>query len=517
MTNKAIYHDPDYWERIGFRSAWISLTQVPLVYLLSSKASVLGFLVGSSYDHLNWLHRWVSRTLLVSVTVHGAFFMDEWYRADFVVLEMQMLPMVKYGLGAWAILVWTLLTSFSPIRRFAYEFFVLQHIASAGVFLWLVWIHVPKYSKYYVYFAVAAASFDWLFRGLLLVYQNIRYKKLGFRAQLQAFGDDVTILKLEDVPISWKAGQHLRIWIPRLGFLETHPFTIACRATATHKQPKNDIQFAIRTRSGITKRINRYAQKYQKGTENSSLSVFISGPYGSLPNWKAYETVVLISASTGASFTVPILETLLDRTDTTCVRRIAFLVLTRSRSHIEYYIKRLSDAVAHSKDSGIELTIKICITGDGIGNKGDIIEAEEVVAEKNAVPDDNISIEELNDPPKHSYVALRQMTHSASSSITDGDIGSSSGVKTGYIPIEISEADVIPVQPIVYSPIRPNIADFIRGPVESAAGETTIAVCGGKSLVSTVRNCVVRLSDERAVHKGTGAQGIHMYSEEYCF
>lgn len=48
-------------------------------------------------------------------------------------------------------------------------------------------------------------------------------------------------------------------------------------------------------------------------------------------------------------------------------------------------------------------------------------------------------------------------------------------------------------------------------------GETAVAVCGGKSLVGKTRNSVVKLSDERAVHKGTGAQGVFLHVEEYCF
>jgi hypothetical protein len=64
---------------------------------------------------------------------------------------------------------------------------------------------------------------------------------------------------------------------------------------------------------------------------------------------------------------------------------------------------------------------------------------------------------------------------------------------------------------------RPDIAAFLRGPVEMTGGETSVAVCGGKSLVATVRNSVASLSNDRAVHKGTGAQGIHLHVEEYCF
>lgn len=77
LTPGAIIGDAYYWERIGFRAAWISVTQVPLVYLLASKISIIGRHSGSSYERLNWLHRWISRTLLVSVTVHGSFFFAE--------------------------------------------------------------------------------------------------------------------------------------------------------------------------------------------------------------------------------------------------------------------------------------------------------------------------------------------------------------------------------------------------------------------------------------------------------
>jgi len=64
---------------------------------------------------------------------------------------------------------------------------------------------------------------------------------------------------------------------------------------------------------------------------------------------------------------------------------------------------------------------------------------------------------------------------------------------------------------------RPDIEALIREPVERAWGETAVVVCGGKELVARTRNCVSRLSDERAVHKGTGAQGIYLHVEEYAF
>ena len=73
------------------------------------------------------------------------------------------------------------------------------------------------------------------------------------------------------------------------------------------------------------------------------------------------------------------------------------------------------------------------------------------------------------------------------------------------------------MQQVLWTSNRPNIEDWVRGAVEATGGETMVAVCGGKSLVACVRNTAAALSDERGVHKGTGAQGISVWSEHYCF
>lgn len=293
MTYDVTIKDAYYYERIGFRGAWISVTQVPLIYLLSSKSNIIGALIGSSHERLNWFHRWVSRTLLLTVTVHGAFFFQEWVRADFVSFELKLMPMVKYGMGAWGILLWTFLSSLSPLRRMAYEVFVLQHIACAAVFLWLLYIHVPEYARYNVWFAVAAMSFDWVLRGILLVVRNFRVKvvgaacrgmqRVGHQAELQALSDDITIISIKDAPFTWKAGQHMYLWLPRLGPLETHPFTIASPYQTSNKCHCNEIQLAIRAQKGFSRRIHNYASKMQSLDKTAILTAFVSGPYGVPP------------------------------------------------------------------------------------------------------------------------------------------------------------------------------------------------------------------------------------------
>jgi NAD(P)H-flavin reductase len=526
LTYKAIISDAYYYERIGFRAGWISATQVPLVYLLASKSNVIGYLIGSSHERLNWLHRWVSRTLLISVTVHGAFFIREWVRADFLKLELAMMPMVKYGLGGWAILVWTFLSSLSPLRRMAYEVFVLQHIAAAVVFLWLLYVHVPAYARYNVWFAIAAICFDRFVRTALLVLNNIRLRvtntcnrsqRIGHEVKLEAINNEITIITIKDVHLSWKAGQHIYLWLPWLGPLESHPFTIATPYKTPDECHCHEIQFAVKAQSGFSKRINKYATKNSTAT-GSSLTGFIAGPYGAPPSWQAYESLILISASTGASYMLPILEDILSRSTNTCTKRLSFLLTVRDRCHMQYYEGRLAKALAHAKAVGIELDIEIAVTGENssIASSEDVTEKRDI--KSGAVSTEKVALQEKTEEP---CVLVKSVSaSSASSQIDTIKVGACCAARDAPKPSACCCAEE--VKPgaeaqIVFSYSRPDIPAFIRRTVEITGGETSVAVCGGKSLVAKVRNSVASLSDERAVHKGTGAQGIHLHVEEYCF
>jgi len=528
MCYQAIVKDAYYYERIGFRAGWISATQVPLMYLLASKSNIIGYLIGSSHERLNWLHRWVSRTLLITVTVHGGFFMREWMRADFVKLELAMMPMVKYGLGGWAILVWTFLTSLSPLRRVAYEVFVLQHIVTGVIFLWVLYVHIPSYARYNVWFAIAAICFDRFLRICLLVISNIRLRvtntcnrsqRMGHEVKLEAISSEITIITIKDVHLSWKTGQHVYLWLPWLGPVESHPFTIATPYKTPEECHCHEIQFAVRTQSGFSKRINTYAKKHSAGP-GSSLTGFIAGPYGAPPKWQAYESLILISASTGASYTLPILEDVLSRSTNTCTKRLSFLFTVRDRCHIEYYEKRLAKALSQAKAVGIELDIEIAITGEGssVAGSDDVGETTSVKSSSNSIK--RKSSQEKTDGP---YVLVQATSPSSVSSSHDAVLKPSACCSEKTESAKTNACccaeDVKPGKEaqIIYSYSRPNISDFIRRTVEVTGGETSVAVCGGKSLVATVRNSVASLSDERAVHKGSGAQGIHLHVEEYCF
>lgn len=501
LTAGSIIHDAYYWERIGFRAAWVSVTQVPLIYLLAGKVNVLSIFFGSSYIDLNWIHKWVSRTLFVTVTIHGGFFITEWVRADFFQPVLDMMPMVRYGLGMWGVLAWTMISSLLPLRRLCYELFVLQHLASAAVFLCLLYKHVPSYAVYNVWMAVAFALSGRVLRSSIFLFRNLSTSRMGHLAELKALPGDITVVTIRDINFSWKAGQHILLWCPTLGPLESHPFTISNISNRSQEDARTEIDLVIRVRTGFTRRLNRRAASSQSAPCN--IRAFVTGPFGSLPSWNTFETIVLISASTGASFTLPILESIL--LEPCCVSRIDCLLLVRDRVHVDAYLQRLKAAAAHDQVSKVDLRIEIAVTGEVQSTSGNT--------------DDHIELSSL------------KSSGSSSGSSSNGPPSAPLITHTEEVdrkqPLNDDEKRQVVLNPITqitrqeryprlhYSRGRPRLANMIRGCVEASAGETSVVVCGGKSLTSTVRNCVAGLSDERAVHKGTGAQGIHLHVEEF--
>ncbi|KAI1434381.1 ferric reductase NAD binding domain-containing protein [Xylaria sp. CBS 124048] len=503
MVHDAVIKDAYFWERIGFRNAWVTVTQLPMVYLLASKTNVIGFIIGVSHERLNWLHRWVARTMFVTTTVHGFYFWSEWMHFDMVQMEMETLPIVvPYGLAAWGILLWMTITSFKPFRSMAYEVFVIQHIVTAVMFLYVVYVHVPDYAKYNVWFAIAAICFDRACRLFILAWQNIKLERkqtcckggqrLGHQTQLSAIGNSMTVVTITGAHFKWSTGQHVYLWIPRIGLLETHPYTIATSHSLPGTCICNSIQLVVRAHNGFSRRLNDFARDAEASGKKQMVTSFVLGPYGQPPRWDVFETLVLIAASTGASYTLPILESLLESKHTTCTKRVDFILATRQGEEAAFYHKRLREASEKAQSMGIDLKIHIAVTGDEqlealAAATPDLFSGSGNYTEKNSLSEDGDSESmERNSMSKQPTSRKRLSQNSLDSQIS-------------------------------HSATRPDIPSFIREAVEATGGETGVAVCGGPSLVARVRTSVAKLSDERAVHKGTGAQGIYLHVEEYGF
>ncbi|KFG84708.1 putative ferric reductase [Metarhizium anisopliae] len=504
MSWNAVKNDAYFWERIGYRNAWVSIMQLPFIFLLSMKFNVVGFLIGSSHERLNWLHRWVARTMFVTATVHGWHFWTEWVRADFLEYELSIMPLVRYGLGAWGVLLFNVVVGFVPIRRMVYEIWLIQHVLSSVAMLALLGFHIPADARYLLWMSVSFLAFDRAARGALTAWQNTRWKpstsaceemrRLGHNMSSRAIGDSITVLTIKDVHFKWHAGQHIYLWIPRLGLLESHPYTIACAHQIKGTCCCNSIQLIIRSHGGFSKRIHDFAVKNPAKT----LSGYVLGPFGVTTRWETFETLVLIGASTGASFTVPIMEYVAYSENTSCVRRLEMTLVARTAEEMEYYVERARDAARSAQEKGIMVRLHIAITGGYSETDSGV----PLVQLRRDVKDDSTE-GSIKEKAADSY---------SGKSVEDGlrsrrrnSCSSTSRNSTSTVDMVREYAS------------RPDIEALLREPVEQAWGETAVVVCGGKEIVARTRNCVGKLSDERAVHKGTGAQGIYLHVEEYAF
>lgn len=514
MSWRVSKNDVFYWERIGYRNAWITMTQLPMLYLLSMKVNPVGLLIGSSHERLNWLHRWVARTMLITATVHGFHFWTMWSRAGYLDYAFQITPLIKYGLGAWGILLWLTVSGILPLRRLAYELWVAQHVIASVVMLWLMWKHIPANARYLLWMSVSFLVADRAARWTILAWQNSRIrprrtgcqaqKRVGHRVIVKPAGPQISLVTIKDVHFPWRAGQHVYLWLPRVGALEAHPYTIA----SAHKPPTeasgcycNSVQLIVRAHGGFSKRLHDFATT--KPDKADDLTGFLSGPYGEPPQWEAYETLVLIGASTGASYTVPVLECLA-HVSASCVRRVDAVLIARSAEEIEYYIHRTREAARLVRGRGIDVRIHIAITGGSSTTAGTVAQSE--TRESNEASDSADTIETIGKAGHQTDCSCCCQPKTVSDAISIDEKPT----------VEEETAAPPPPEETLYSS-RPDIEALVREPVEKAWGETAVVVCGGKEVVARTRNCVAALSDERAVHKGTGAQGIFLHVEEYAF
>lgn len=112
---------------------------------------------------------------------------------------------------------------------------------------------------------------------------------MGNHAALTALPNGATRVTLRQ---SSKAtpGSHAFLWLPAIRFVETHPFTLVSSSPA---------EFVVFSRDGFTSALHQYAKEFPRKTLRCSLNT----GYGKLPDFKSYDSILLIAGGSGASFT----------------------------------------------------------------------------------------------------------------------------------------------------------------------------------------------------------------------
>ena len=556
------------WEDIGYRTGFIALSQLPLIFLLAAKDNVIGCLIGVGYEKLNWLHRWTARTLWLTVTVHMGFWFRSWARYDYIKVKMAGDPITRRGFAAWCILTFIVATSFAPVRRTNYEVFIITHIVTFAGFIGAVYIHVPSEVKAWVWVSIGLFFLDRLLRLRRVLYLNhfqwrskTAARLWSNQARLTRLPGNVTRITIDKPAVSWKPGQHMFLSCHSIVPLQSHPFTISSLPC------DGAMEFLVQAREGGTKRFMKYASSHLPTAEHglSSLKhVGIEGPYGRLRPLNQFDSVVLFAGGTGATFTVALMRDVVKSwclKDRHAGRRIRFVWVIKSREQLAWFNDKLEQVVVDVDAMRVAdlscanaVDLSIYVTCD-----------EQLVAEKSeskarSPPILQGEVKEVSSrllfASSHIGEGKQDDGSDVASTISFGAEDASSrdrcGLDGGCCSNRIvkDEADaaicmcsphppMIPTRSGVETTLsceaekasdrslsttyikvlggRPHPRSIIREVLEEAEGESAVVVCGPLGLADDVRDSVVALSDERAVHKGTGAQGIYLHIEEFSY
>ncbi|KAH7401723.1 hypothetical protein DE146DRAFT_440249 [Phaeosphaeria sp. MPI-PUGE-AT-0046c] len=344
---------------VAFRAAWVTITQIPLVYMLSAKYGPIKLLTSMSHERINWAHRWVGRVLLLSATLHVAIMKSSISMEDILHSHDKGMSVVRYGIATYAVLVWIAITSIIPLRRWSYKAFYINHYISTIIFLIIVCQHLPSYAQIPIYLATAIVAIDKFTTAYFFVRNNIsitnpsrkfirsrstRRVVVGFPVRMTTpppsvsclptqTTDTTTIVRITNIPFTWKPGQHIRLSVPSLELFSTHPFTPAnCSAmpppplpprkdieqniiTGTQPRQTSEMLLLIKQKEGFTRRLADYHRDWlarpcpnASAPSQQALTAYIDGPYGDVPEWSDYAQLVLVSTSTGVSFALSIID-----------------------------------------------------------------------------------------------------------------------------------------------------------------------------------------------------------------
>ncbi|OKL63183.1 hypothetical protein UA08_01378 [Talaromyces atroroseus] len=499
FTNNNI-PEAGHWQSLGVRAGWIGAAQVPLLVLLAGKFNIIGFICNSSYERLNIYHRWVARGLLLLSTFHFAFQNHGWDIFHISDLEWTTDTCPIYGISAYAFILWMNLTTFAPIRYFSYRFFVIQHMLTYFGFIIALSFHLDTspgpQSQNYVYATVAIFLITNIARIVRYIYYNIR----PGRASLESLEGDATRIRISSRLIkTWTPGRHVLVAIPGIELYFSIPATIISTPTSHN----GDIVLLMKPHKRFTKRLfsaagssppsSEFSTDYSNSPPVKSYVTLIDGPYGgSHSDFACFDTLILIAGSTGVTFALSNLLAIahLAATEKIPLRIVRFIWVVKKHNWISWVSEELKTSFNLLHDAGIEVCIEVYATcDDSLADPAD---------SNGCQCDDNCNCCK----PSQS-----ENTHYLPSS------------EKSAIPENISTLNGAPKAHVTSCPDlrkgRPAFGEIMREAVVHAGGEVAVAACGPLGLLVSVRSAVVITSDDLAVHKGTGYQGIYLHVESF--
>jgi len=305
-------------EEIGAVTAYVFEYCLAMLFLPlnHNPNGLFPYLLGSSWEYLLDMHKWLGDACLFFVTVHSVFaLLKPWVYSHDIhrVIKCILYPINLCGVIALFVM-WALrILSIGWIRRrYRYEIFYACHVVLTAATIVLLSFHVRH--PLYLWEVLAVPAALWVIDIGWRLWKGFHSGRARVISKVTLHKSGCTILELDAVhgpSFSFEPGQWGLLCLPSVSRLEHHPFALlastlsppasdseagaaagAAAPLASGSSHHKTIKVLVKTLGDWTKRL--------EATPLAALrrsSAFLQGPIGRIPiDMEAYENVVLVGA-----------------------------------------------------------------------------------------------------------------------------------------------------------------------------------------------------------------------------
>ncbi|KAF2757943.1 hypothetical protein EJ05DRAFT_510806 [Pseudovirgaria hyperparasitica] len=312
---------PDYWH-VTKRFGMIPTAVLPFQYLLAMRSSLspIQYLTRLSHEELKATHLILGRIIIIFYVVHGSLYLNGFIQNG-VLLKRLLDYDVVFGLAALLSFVAISTSALSFIRNWSYRTFYVIHVFLAVLLLEPMYFHC-HHTHIFVWqtlVAIILLNILRLFKirtydGQISLVPGSRLVQviipLNTRNSLTwGVGEHVFLSQITDQTSKFALYDVLSQWF------HVNPFTIA-----SLPGEDDEVVLVARTLQGSTRLLadaaHRTARETQAEGSHSTTRLMVEGPYGGInhvPDLKTFDTILFIAGGVGATFTIPVYRTVMNR------------------------------------------------------------------------------------------------------------------------------------------------------------------------------------------------------------
>lgn len=287
------------------RPAWVSVSQLPLLFALAQRNNLVGSALGYGYEKLNFVHRFVGRLVILAADLHCVFYFYRWTMTESFTENLAR-PTNAWGFVALFFMNVMIIFSTDFWRQNAYNVFLWTHTISIIVVLPSLYMHQPSLLPY-----ILASVFLYTADRVMRVLKT----RIATATILPLPEMGATHVEISSLNAGWRPGQHVRLRVLSrgmgwFGWTETHPFTIA-----TASESHDGLVLMCKEAGDWTKRLGLMAKgKGYEGGE-SQVKVWVEGPYGGPGRmlFASFSAAVVVVAGSGITFGLSMIQDLIEK------------------------------------------------------------------------------------------------------------------------------------------------------------------------------------------------------------